>query len=151
MVRSLPTRALAACLLAALFAWNAPAMALPALVQLTESCAEPPARVATPQPAAVAPAAHQHHAGMHHEMAMPVAAMPVTPAQMNVSDCFQQHTCCSFNREPGKKSEPVSVSEARAATRMAEAPAVRASGATSEVAALPPARAVFDLKSDMRI
>lgn len=143
MLRSLPTRLVATGLLIGLFGWNAPAMALPALIQWTESCAER----ATPAAVPVAPAAHQHHAGMHHEMAMPVAA----PVQMNVKDCFQQHTCCSFNREPGKKSEPVSVSEARAATRAAEAPAVHESDAASEVAALPPARAVFDLKSDMRI
>jgi hypothetical protein len=146
MLRSLPTRLVATGLLIGLFGWNAPAMAMPALIQWTASCAEPE-RVAQPQPA-TQPVHAAHHHGMHHEMARPVAA----PVQMNVKDCFQQHTCCSFNREPGKRSEAVSLADAQAAS-LRPAPAVvpRERAGVATVEARPPIRAVFDLKSDMRI
>ncbi|HSE48987.1 MAG TPA: hypothetical protein VLA96_07265 [Terriglobales bacterium] len=145
MLRSRPSRLVTTGLLVGLFAWNAPAMAVPALIQWTKSCAEP--RPVPAHPATPAPAAHQHHAGMRHERAMPVAA----PVQRNVQDCFQQHTCCSFNREPGKKSEAVSLADAQAAARPAPAVVAREREGVASAEARPPIRAVFDLKSDMRI
>lgn len=145
MMRVLSQRAIAATILAGLSAWNAPAMPLPARIQGTASCAEP-APVAQAEP--VSPVAHQHHSGMHHGMAMPVTP----PVQMSVAECFQQHTCCSFNREPGKKSEPAAVSDAQAASgRLEQETASSGQSWSTGVAALPPVRAVFDLKSDMRI
>lgn len=133
----------------ALFAWNAPAMALPALIQQTVACLEPASAGDGAPPTAAAAQAHTlHHHGMRHGPAMPVAPS----ARFNVGDCFQQHTCCGFNREPGRKSEPASLSDASAAAQRApEGPARCERAGTRGAEALPPARAVFDLKSDMRI
>ena|SRR4029079_15370167 len=128
-------------LLGCLLLWNAPAMALPALLQDAAACdSTPPSTL----PAAMSNA-HAHHHGMHH------GAMPVPHA--SAAACITRHTCCSFNREPAQKSNAFSVQDSnhrqavtRAATAlpMARAVAVVSSHPLRE-------RPVLELKADLRI
>lgn len=136
MPRSRDRRAAALFVLAGLFLWNAPAMAFPALLAPATDCKE------------VAPAGgHQHHAGMHHTMP------PLRPPQpMTVRHCVEQHTCCRFNREPGRKSEAVSLADVQVpSARLDVYRSQREGCGRVSVEAQPPLRAVFDQKSDMRI
>jgi hypothetical protein len=163
MVRALHGRAVAACLLLALFAWNAPAMALPALVQKALDCEKPVTHLAEPTPLA-ANAHAMHHPGMHHgamvhggvqhgsKRAAPQALPPVAP-RLSIADCFREHTCCSFNREPGRKSDAYSLSDSRVEdARVVEAaPARRVVRHSEHAVAVEYARPVFDLKADLRI
>jgi hypothetical protein len=103
---------LALLLLGSLFLWNAPAMALPALLQQLGQCEVAPAKPAVTAPAAMQ---HMHHPGMHHGgMMMPEMAMPAAPVESaSPAQCFSEHTCCTWNREPARKSNSFSLSDAQ--------------------------------------
>jgi hypothetical protein len=132
--------------LGSLFLWNAPAMAFPALVQQFGQCEVAPAKTAASAPAM----AHTHH---HHPgMAMPAMAMPAAPGpSASMAQCFSGHSCCTWNREPARKSNVFSLS-AQAASGPAEtgtAPAVEQAFVPSLFSLF--VKPVFDQKTDLRI
>src|SRR4051812_48632955 len=97
-------------LLGCILLWNAPAMALPALLQQVADCESVAPGAAVP----VANPVHAHHHGMYH------GAMPRPMSQRASAEaCVTEHSCCSFNREPAQKSNAFSVqtvSECHAST-----------------------------------
>ena len=140
-------RVVALLVLGSLFLWNAPAMAVPALLQRLGQCEVAPAK--TP----AAPMVHMHHPGMHHHggMMMPGMEMPAAP-MASPAQCFSEHTCCTWNREPARKSNIFSIADAQAASGQTEI-AVAPAREQDFVPALhsPAVKAVFDLKADLRI
>lgn len=139
-------RLIALLLLGSLFLWNAPAMAFPALVQQLGQCEVAPAKAAAP-----AAMPHRHHPGMHHGGMMMMPTMPdapmATPAQ-----CFSEHTCCTWNREPARKSNIFSIADAQAESGPVEETSSRAT-----LRAIVPSllslfvKPVFEQKADLRI
>jgi len=140
-------RMVAALVLAALFLWNVPAMALPSLLPQAADCYAPkPAEVAAPE------RDHAHQHGIEH--AMPAhAAATLRPANLglDVRQCVTEHTCCSFDREPERKSEPYALDAERAQAQRIASALPQHSAAPEVAGATPHRRAVFDLKADLRI
>src|SRR3954466_3045161 len=87
-------------LLGCLLLWNAPVMALPALLRQVADCES----VAPGAGAPMANPVHAHHHGMHH------GAVPMPMSQRaSAAPGVTQHSCCSFNRDPQQKSPPFPV------------------------------------------
>ncbi len=147
MSASAHRRVLALMILGSLFLWNAPAMAFPALLQQLGQCEVAPARGPS------APMAHMHHPGMHHHdgMMMPGMEMPVAP-MASPAQCFSEHTCCTWNREPARKSSIFSLADAQAGTT-ATADVPVASTSQGDAPSFQPlfVKPVFEQKTDLRI
>ena len=142
-------RLVALLLLGSLFLWNAPAMAFPALLQQLGQCEVAPAKTA----ATPAPMAHMHHPGMHHHdgMMMPGMEMPAAP-MASPAQCFSEHTCCTWNREPARKSNIFSIADAQTEP----GPVETAAAPAREPEFVPSLQSlfvkpVFDQKTDLRI
>jgi hypothetical protein len=136
-------RAVALLVLGGLSFWNAPAMALPALIQAVPSCQS----AHTTVPSAMA---HQHHGSYTLPAQLTVAA----PAMQRVAaDCVVAHSCCSFNREPARTSNPFSIKLAHTETAgIAPSPSTSAGGGTFRTrVSLPHLRPVLETKADLRI
>src|SRR4051812_48695874 len=132
-------------LLGCLLLWNAPVMALPALLQQLAECE----RAAPAAPAAATSPLHaHHHHGMHH------GAMPMPVSQRASAEaCVTEHSCCSFNREPAQKSNAFSVptaSERQPSIGVTAGPATLRAAAPPNPSPLPE-RPVLERKTDLRI
>jgi hypothetical protein len=87
------------------------------------------------------------HAGM-----MAMAMLPVPAQKMSASECFVEHICCSFNREPARKSTPYAANlEPTESAHSHETSLPTAKRGHVLITTSRHVRLVFDLKADLRI